>query len=107
MTLQEQIADAKSWYKGETKGTLNYLQSTKKDSILINNEPLWDKVQTEILSDQTLALVVPVKTNLYDITRRNGKMHLVISYQDDRRDFKLLNSFKAKNTDTVRLTGPE
>lgn len=96
MTLQERIAEAKSWYHQEIKGTVNYLQSTRKDSILIENEPLWDKIQTEVLTDQTLAIVVPVKTNLYDITRRSGELHLVISYNDATRDFKLLNQFKAK-----------
>lgn len=104
MTLQERIAEAKSWYHQEIKGTVNYLQSTRKDSILIENEPLWDKIQTEVLTDQTLAIVVPVKTNLYDITRRSGELHLVISYNDATRDFKLLNQFKAKSTDTTRLT---
>lgn len=44
MTLQERIAEAKSWYHQEIKGTVNYLQSTRKDSILIENEPLWDKI---------------------------------------------------------------
>ncbi len=104
MTLQEKIADAKSWYQQETKGTVNYLQSTRKDSILINNEPLWDKVRTEVLTDQTLAIVVPVKTNLYDIARKNGELNLVISYNEAGRDFKLLNRFKVKNTDTTLLT---
>ncbi len=104
MTLEEKIADAKFWYQQETKGTVNYLQSTKKDSILINNEPLWDKVQTEVLTDQTLAIIVPVKTNLYDIAHKNGELNLVISYNGTAKDFKLLNRFKVKNTDTTRLT---
>jgi len=41
MTLQDKIADAKSWYQQETKGNVNYLQSTRKDSILIQNELLF------------------------------------------------------------------
>ncbi|TCD27280.1 hypothetical protein EZ456_08745 [Pedobacter psychrodurus] len=104
LTLQEKIADAKNWYINQAKNTSNHLSTNEGDSILIKNEPEWDKIQTEILEDQSLAIVIPVKTNLYELSQKEGELNLVISYKDSDKKFKMLNHFKENVSDTVKLS---
>lgn len=104
LSLQEKVEDAKQCFLEQTKSTTNYLSNREGDSLLIRNEPNWNEVKTEILDDQSVAIILPVKTNLYELSARQGELNLVINYNADGKKYRMLNRFKNTITDTIKLS---
>lgn len=104
LTIEQKIENAKKWYEQEVAQSKGYLKSDAGDSVKLIQELLWDKVETTILTDQSLVITVPIKSNLIKLGIGLNNQNLVINYKDDLIQSKIVNVFFNNKTDTTRLS---
>jgi hypothetical protein len=105
LPVKDKIANAKLYYLKQIQKTTNYLKSNHGNSIKISLHPLWDQVETIELGDNTLAITLPVQTDLYKRTKKDGSLYLVMSDKAGIIQFKFINRFNDNTIlDNTKLT---
>lgn len=105
LPIKDKIGNAKLYYLKQIQKTTNYLKSNHGDSTKISLNPLWNQVETTELEDNTLVITLPVETDLFKRTKKDGSLYLVMSDRAGIIQFKFINRLK-ENTilDTTQLT---
>jgi len=96
------LDETKEWYSQLPQGQ-SYIKSSRGDSAIIIQEPQWQQSHVTEVEGKSL-IVVPVETNLFEITGKEGVLNLVIIKVNNTYQYKIVNVFAKGINDQVNLS---
>lgn len=107
LSPSEEIAETKMWFSRAVNDNSDYIVSEIGDSARITYEPIWSQLKFEKRNDDLTVMTIPVHTNLYHLSGKDGELNLIIRISKGIKNFKLINRFKDSISDTAKLSSDQ